>query len=302
MTNHLITVLGPTAIGKTALSIQIAQTFNTEIVSADSRQFFKEMNIGTAVPNSIELQAAPHHFIQHLSIQDFYNVGLYEQDAIRTLETLFKTYNKIILVGGSGLYVNAVINGLDNFPPSLPGMREKLNTMYEQEGIEPIQELLKKNDPEYYNKVDLNNPQRIMRALEVCLSAKKPYSSFLAQNRVSRNFEVLKIGLQADRKIIYDRINKRVDAMIKDGLEEEARKLEPYKDLNALQTVGYKEFFDYFSGSINRDKAIAEIKKNTRRFAKRQLTWYRKDKDINWFDYDTPKEKIMDFIKEKTSS
>ena len=301
MTKYLITIIGPTGIGKTALAIKIAQYFNTEIISADSRQFFKEMSIGTAVPDSEELNAAKHHFIQHISIHEPYSVGEFEKEAIEKLDNLFKTHNIVIMAGGLGLYVDAIIKGLDNFPPIKDGIRDTLSQDLENYGLKHIQNQLNERDPEYAKIVDLNNPQRVLRALEVCVSSKKPYSSFLAKNKVNRNFKTLKIGLTADRELIYNRINRRVDLMVEKGLEEEAKKLHELKHLNALQTVGYKELFEYFEGKTDLKTAITEIKKNTRRFAKRQLTWYRKDPDINWFNYDTPKKEIIDLIKEKTS-
>ena len=301
MTNYLITVVGPTAIGKTALGIKLANYFNTEVISADSRQFFKEMSIGTAVPSKEELLMAKHHFIQNISIHDKYNVGMFEREAIAKLDELFKQKHAVIMVGGSGLYVDAVIKGLDDFPPVKPDIRANLTEKLNAEGIESLQQLLKDLDPEHYTNIDLNNTQRLIRALEVCLSSGKSYSSFLAKNNTTRNFETIKIGLHAEREIIYDRINKRVDIMMQNGLEAEARSLFKLRELNALQTVGYKELFEYFEGNLSREEAITEIKKNTRRFAKRQLTWYRRDQTINWFDYKTPHEEIIEMIKEKTS-
>ncbi|MDP5043584.1 MAG: tRNA (adenosine(37)-N6)-dimethylallyltransferase MiaA [Leeuwenhoekiella sp.] len=300
MIKTLIAVVGPTAIGKTALSIKLAQYFNTEIFSADSRQFFKEMTIGTAVPDPHELAAAKHHFIQHISIQDTYNVGLFEQECIAQLNNFYATHNAAILVGGSGLYVDAVLNGLDHFPEVDILIRPELIQLLEDKGIEALQEELLLRDPKHYASIDLNNKQRLIRALEICRGTSKPYSSFLAKNTISRNFQSLKIGLNADREIIYDRINQRVDLMIANGLVEEAKNLYPLKDLNALQTVGYKEIFNFFEGNYDLATTIEEIKKNTRRFAKRQLTWYRRDKSVLWFDYKTPVEEIIAVIKDKT--
>lgn len=301
MTKHLITIVGPTAIGKTALSIKIASHFKTDILSADSRQFYKEMYIGTAVPTPSELAAATHHFIQHISIEDNYSVGHFERQAITLLDTLFKTNNEVTMVGGSGMYVDAVIKGLDHFPDTKKGIREELIQLYEKKGIIALQELLKVKDPIYYDRVDIYNQQRVMRALEVCLSANKPFSSFLDQPKPDRVFKTLKIGLSADRFIIYDRINRRVDLMIEQGLVEEVYSLLSRKQLNALQTVGYRELFEHFEGKISLSEAIENIKTNTRRFAKRQLTWYRKDTSIEWFDYETPFEEIAQFIHKKTS-
>lgn len=291
---YLITVVGPTAIGKTALAIKLARHFNTEIISSDSRQFYKEMSIGTAVPSEEELASAPHHFIQHKSIFDAYSVGKFERDAIKKLKELFKKHNVTIMVGGSGLYVNAVIDGLDDFPTINESVREKLNLELKEQGIGSLQEKLKECDPEHYKKMDIENPQRLIRALEICIGAGKPYSSFLKKKETARDFKSIKIGLTANREVIYDRINRRVDAMISEGLIEEAKFLYEYKDLNALQTVGYRELFHHFSGDSDLDFAISEIKKNTRRFAKRQLTWFKKDENILWFDYTTPLQQVLD--------
>jgi len=292
----LIAVLGPTAIGKTALAIKLAQHYGTEIISADSRQFFKEMQIGTAVPSASELDQAKHHFIQHISISDKYSVGHFEKDALDRLKTVFDDHKIAIMVGGSGLYVDAVLKGLDNLPKVDPAIRQELNVKLAENGLQELQEILKIQDPNHYNNVDLDNPQRVLRALEVCIFTGKPYSSFLSKNKVKRPFKSLKIGLSADREIIYDRINRRVDLMMEQGLEDEARSLYDQKELNALNTVGYKELFAYFEGKTTKTEAISEIKKNTRRFAKRQLTWYRKDPDIKWFDHHYDLKKITEVI------
>ncbi len=299
MNKYLITVIGPTAIGKTQLSITLAIHFKTEILSSDSRQFFKEMNIGTAVPCTAELHQVPHHFIQNLSIHDKYSVGQFEKGAIAKLNELFKKYNSVVMVGGSGLYVDAVLNGLDNFPEIDSAIRKHLKLQLKEDGIIPLQEQLKNLDLETYQKIDLENHQRVIRALEICIGTEKPYSSFLTDKVLQRNFIPIKIGLIAEREIIYNRINQRVDIMIDNGLIDEARNLYTYKELNALQTVGYKELFSYFDGEISLEFAIQEIKKNTRRFAKRQLTWYRKDKEIQWFDYKDDTQKIIEFINQK---
>jgi len=290
----LIAVIGPTAIGKTTLAIQLAQHFNTHIISADSRQFYKEMTIGTAVPGKEELAAAPHHFIQHKSIHEQYTVGDFEREAIAKLDNeLFKMHDTVIMAGGSGLYVNAVLKGIDIFP-EIPGdIRESLTRKFEENGIESLQKQLKEQDPEYFERVDRFNPHRLIRALEVCLASGKPYSSFLTSSRTRRNFHVILTGLTADRSIIYSRINRRVDLMMSQGLLEEARSLYPYRACNALQTVGYRELFSYFEGKINLETAVEEIKKNTRRFAKRQLTWFKKNEDAHWFLYNTPVENII---------
>ncbi len=296
---NLITVIGPTAIGKTALAIGLAKHFKTEIISADSRQFFKEMHIGTAVPTPVELNTVPHHFIQNLSINNDYSVGDFEREALKKLIELFKKYAVVVMVGGSGLYVDAVCNGLDDFPLVDPAIRKNLKARLEETGILELQNELKKLDFVTYNQIDLENPQRLIRALEICLVSGKPYSSFLSENKSPREFNSIKIGLTAPREIVYERINQRVDQMIEDGLVDEARKLFPYKNLNALQTVGYKELFSYFDGEINLEFAIEEIKKNTRRFAKRQFTWFKKDEEILWFDYLTDPEKIINQIEQK---
>lgn len=293
---YLISIIGATAIGKTSLSIALAKHFNTEIISSDSRQFYKEMHIGTAVPTSQELSQAPHHFIQNRSIFDDYSVGDFERDAIIKLNKLFKNKNTVIMVGGSGLYVNAVLNGLDDFPNVAPEIRENLKKELQENGIQSLQNQLKKLDITTYQKIDIDNKQRLIRALEICIGTKKAYSTFLKNKENKRNFTSIKIGLNADREIIYNRINQRVDKMIENELLKEAKKLHPNKSLNALQTVGYRELFRYFDNEITLDFAVAEIKKNTRRFAKRQGTWFRKDKEIEWFDYQTDLQNIINYI------
>lgn len=297
--NTLITIVGPTAIGKTALSIQLANAFNASIISCDSRQFFKEMTIGTAVPDSKELKAAKHYFIQDRSIFEAYNVGEFERDALNKLEELFIENSVQIMVGGSGLYVDAVLKGLDYFPEVSSKIREDLALKLEKEGIEVLQEQLKELDIETYNTIALDNPHRIMRALEVCIGSETPYSTFKNKPKKVRNFNVIKIGLNADREIIYNRINERVDIMIANGLLEEVKKLYAHKNLNALQTVGYRELFSYLDGTFTKEFAISEIKKNTRRFAKRQLTWFKRDEETLWFDYLTAFEKVKNAITKK---
>ena len=297
--NTLITIVGPTAIGKTALSIQLANAFSASIISCDSRQFFKEMTIGTAVPEPKELAAAKHYFIQNKSVFDSYNVGEFERDALEKLEALFKENPIQIMVGGSGLYVDAVLNGLDYFPEVNPKIREALLFKLEKEGIEVLQKQLKELDLETYKLIAIDNPHRIMRALEVCIGSGIPYSTFKNKPKKQRNFNNIKIGLNADREIIYNRINQRVDAMIDNGLIEEAKTLYAHKELNALQTVGYRELFSFFDGNFTKEFAISEIKKNSRRFAKRQLTWFKRDKNTLWFDYLTDKLTIASEISEK---
>ncbi|WP_299536440.1 tRNA (adenosine(37)-N6)-dimethylallyltransferase MiaA [Ulvibacterium sp.] len=295
----LISVVGPTAIGKTKMAIALAQHFDTEIISADSRQLYKEMKIGTAVPTLEELNTAPHHFIQYKSIFDTYSVGDFEQDASSLLKRLFTKKSVVIMAGGSGLYVDAVVQGLDKFPEVAPEIRRDLNNRMKVEGIQVLQRQLKRLDPLYFSKVDLENPHRLIRALEICIGTGRPYSSFLKGKKQKRFFSTIQVGLQADRKIIYDRINKRVDLMMEAGFLEEAKSLFPHRKKNALQTVGYKELFNYLEGIWELDFAISEIKKNTRRFAKRQLTWFRKDKSILWFPYDCDVHEIIESLKPK---
>ncbi len=297
----LISVVGPTAIGKTSTGIALAQHYQTEIISADSRQFFKEMEIGTAVPSKEELAAAKHHFIQHISVEEEYSVGDFETEAIEKLNELFKQHNQVLMVGGSGLYVKAVLEGLDHFPKVEASVREQLNLQLEEDGIEKLQQQLKELDPVYAEKVDLENPHRVIRALEICIGSGKPYSSFLNNSSAERNFNTIKIGLTAPRELIYERIEKRVDLMIEQGLLDEVKRVYEKRDLNALNTVGYKEIFQFFDGNWTLDFAIAEIKKNTRRFAKRQLTWFRKDEEIEWFNYDVKPQEIINFIDFKMS-
>jgi tRNA dimethylallyltransferase len=280
----LLTVVGPTAIGKTSLAIDLALHFGTEIISCDSRQFFKEMSIGTAVPSSEELAQVKHHFIQHKSIFDTYSVGDFERDAITLLKELFKQHNVVIMVGGSGLYADTVVYGLDDFPEVSPEIRNELNELYQKQGITYLQTRLKDLDPIQYTQMDVQNPQRMMRALEVCIASGKPYSSFLNKKETLRDFTNITIGLTAEREVVYNRINERVELMLENGLLIEAQTLFPHKKLNALQTVGYRELFNFFEGKTSLDFAIEEIKKNTRRFAKRQYTWFHKNKDINWFE------------------
>jgi tRNA dimethylallyltransferase len=290
-------LLGPTAIGKTKLAIALAQQYKTEILSADSRQFYKEMRIGTAVPSQEELRAIPHHFIQHKSIFEDYSVGDFETDALKKLKELFKNKDVVIMVGGSGLYVDAVVDGLDEFPQVEPKIRAQLNGRLKNEGIESLQKQLKRLDKIYYQKVDIENPHRLIRALEICIGTGKPYSSYLNQERSPRDFKTIYIGLEANREVIYDRINQRVDLMMEEGLLKEVEPLFQHRSLNALQTVGYKELFNFLDDKWSLDFAISEIKKNTRRFAKRQLTWYRKNPNIFWVNHDEDYDKIINSFK-----
>ena len=300
--NFLITIVGPTAIGKTALSIQLAKHFKADIISCDSRQFYREMRIGTAVPEADELAASKHHFIQNRSIFDDYNVGSFERDTLSKLDELFRENPVQIMVGGSGLYVDAVLKGLDYFPEVDPKIRENLTEELENKGLEYLQEKLKELDIETYNAIEIENPKRVTRALEICIGSGIPYSTFKNKPKAPRNFTSIKVGLNADREIIYTRINQRVDIMIENGLLEEAKVLYPNKNLNALQTVGYRELFSYFDEVFTKEFAISEIKKNTRRFAKRQLTWFKKDENTLWFDYQTDINAIIAKISDKINT
>lgn len=281
---NLIVVVGPTAIGKTAFSIQLAKALNTEIISADSRQFFKEMSIGTAVPSKEELEAAPHHFIHSHSIKNDFNAGKFEFEALDKIKELFKSHDNLILTGGSGLYIDALCNGIDEMAGD-KDIKQDLINQHKKEGIHPLLSQLKELDPEYYNIVDRKNAVRVIRALEVCLATRKPFSSLRKKEPKKRDFNIIKVGLDAERETIYDRINQRVDIMMEAGLLDEVKGLINQKHLNALQTVGYRELFRFIDGEISLEKAIDEIKKNSRRYAKRQLTWFKKDLQTKWFDF-----------------
>ena len=298
-TKNLITVVGPTAIGKTALSIKLARQYNAPIISCDSRQFYKETTIGTAVPTLEEQSQAPHYFIQDRSIFDDYNVGQFEKDALNKLDELFESHNVVIMVGGSGLYVDAVLKGLDYFPEINPEIRKQLNLDLEEKGISSLQVRLKEMDLETFDSIAIDNPHRVIRALEVCIGSGSTYSSLKNKPKKPRNFNSIKIGIKADREIIYERINRRVDIMMKEGLLDEAKQVYPHKELNALQTVGYRELFSYFDDEFTLEFAISEIKKNTRRFAKRQITWFKKDTETIWFDYLTDANQIFEKISKK---
>jgi len=275
-------VVGPTGIGKTRLAIDLAKHFSTEIVSCDSRQFFREMKIGTASPSAEELAEAPHHFIGNLSVEDYYSIGQYEEDALKKLNRLFENYETVILVGGSMMYEKAVIEGLNDLPEADEDNQKKLQAIFDNEGIEKLQDLLKELDPEYFAVVDFHNHRRLLRAIDVIWQTGKKYSEQIAVSQDTRNFKTIRIGIEAPREELYGRINRRVDLMMENGLLEEAKSLEPFKHLTALNTVGYSELFKYFDGEWNLDFAISEIKKNSRRYAKRQLTWYRKADDIHY--------------------
>ena len=283
MKKFLLVIAGPTAVGKTSVSIQVAKQLRTEIISADSRQFYREMSIGTAKPSADQLAAVPHHFISHLSIHDNYNAGKFEQDALALLNRLFLHHDVVVLVGGSGLFIKAVLEGFDAIPPADDTVHRNLLKVYDGEGITALQILLQQLDPVYYEKVDLNNPRRLIRALTVSISSGKPFSSFRKSKQVERNFIPVKVGLQLERKELIHRINHRADEMIQHGLLEEAKELFPHRHLPALQTVGYQELFDFLEGKISFDEAVELIKKNTRDYAKRQMTWFRKEKDMHWF-------------------
>ncbi len=280
---HLIVIVGPTAIGKTSLSIAIANHFNCEIVSADSRQFFKEMNIGTAKPTSEELAAAPHHLVDCISVTENYSAGTFELDALKIIEELHQNNDIAVLIGGSGLYVDAVCKGIDDIPAD-PKIRAQLNDELEKFGLEKLQKELKELDPEHFEKMNTLNPQRVVRALEVCRATGKTYTSFRNNQPKERPFNIIKVGLNTDREVVYDRINRRVDIMMEQGQLEEVKSLLPYQHLNSLNTVGYKELFSHLNGEIELDEAIELMKKNTRNFAKRQLTWFRKDQNTAWFE------------------
>lgn len=293
----LISILGTTGIGKTKLAIEIAKHFNTEIVSCDSRQFFKEMNIGTATPSPEELTEVPHHFIGNLSVQDYYSIGQFEKEAIKKIGELFEKNEVVVMVGGSMMYEKAVLEGLNDLPVAYAENQEKLERIFADEGIESLQKLLQNLDPDYFNIVDQDNPRRLFRAIDIIWQTQKTYTENIAQHVNKRDFDSIRIGIEAPREIIYDRINLRVDQMVKAGLLREAESLIPYKNNLALQTVGYSELFKYFDGMWTLDFALEEIKKNSRRFAKRQLTWYRKEENIHWVNYENPVEQSLIYLK-----
>jgi tRNA dimethylallyltransferase len=280
----LIVIAGPTAVGKTDTAIRLANHYHTVVVSADSRQFFREMSIGTAKPNADELVAAKHYFIDSHSITENFSVGDFEKEALVLLDELFKQHDVVILAGGSGLYIKAICEGFDDLPTADPGIRHRLNQDFTERGIHYLQEQLKVADPEYYAQVDLNNPQRLIRALEVFETTGKAFSSFRTSAINKRPFNIIKFGLNLPRELLYQRINQRVDIMVQQGLIDEVKALLSYRHLNALNTVGYSELFDYFDGNISLDRAIELIKQNTRHFAKRQLTWFNKDKEFIWLE------------------
>lgn len=293
----LLVLSGPTAIGKTALAIEWAKALGTHIISADSRQFYKEMAIGTAKPTPEERAAAPHHFVDFLPVEQLYSAGDFERDALAKLDVLFKTQDTVILAGGSGLYVQAVTDGFDAMPADLT-IRAQLMSELEAYGIEPLQQQLHRLDPAHHARMDIQNPQRLVRALEVCLASGKTYSSFRLPSVNTRPFNIIKVALDADRQWLYDRINTRVELMLEYGLLEEVRGLIPKRHFNSLKTVGYREFFDHFDGKCTVQEATETLKMNTRRFAKKQLTWLRRDSAFQWFDI-AEKDSILPLIQQQ---
>ena len=279
----LVVIAGPTAVGKTSMSIEVAQYLNCPIISCDSRQFYKELDIGVAKPSKEDLNLIPHYFIGNKSIHELYSAGQFENDVLNWLDSYFKENNIVIMTGGSGMYIDAVCNGLDELPKN-EKIRSKLNEAFKAKGLVHLQEKLKKLDPKHFNKVDINNPQRVIRALEVCMSTNKPYSSFLTNKKKIRPFKIVKILLHLNKENLHNNIEKRTDQMIINGLLDEVRSLYQHRDCNALNTVGYKEIFKYFNEEINYNEAIEEIKSNTKKYAKRQMTWFKRDKDYSWVD------------------
>lgn len=291
----LLVLIGPTAVGKTEISISLGQWLNTEIISTDSRQFYYEMNIGTAKPTTEERKTVPHHLVDFLSIHTPYDVKSFEQDALRAAEDIMSRKSMALATGGSGLYVKVLCEGIDEMPDGDEGIRKELENRLKHEGLASLAEELKDKDPEYYASADTKNPRRVLRALEVIESSGKPYSFYRQENSgQKRDFSILKLGLERERQSLYERINLRVDQMVEEGLFEEAKQLYPYRHLNALQTVGYREIFPYLEGVYDREEAVRLIKRNTRRFAKRQLTWFRRDPEIQWFDAGQEKNKVME--------
>ncbi len=297
---YLIVLLGPTGVGKTDLSVTLAYRFNAPILSSDSRQFYREMRIGTATPSVDVLGLAPHHFIGNKSIADRYSCGMFELDVLDLLDKLYKTHQSAMLVGGSGLYIDAVCNGIDDFPAPDAELRAELYRKLDVEGIESLQKQLQALDPDYYNQVDFKNTQRVLKAVEVCLQTGKPFSSFRTNPAKERPFIPIKVGLNRPREELYQRINLRVDLMMKEGLLDEVKSLYEFKNLNSLNTVGYKELFDYLDGKTSLEEAVELIKRNSRRYAKRQLTWWARDKEITWFNPEQV-DMIVDFINEQIS-
>ena len=288
----LIVIVGPTGVGKTALCLEVAERLGTFIINADSRQIFRDIPIGTAAPTAEEQKRVKHFFVGKLHINDYYNASMFENDVIKLLDKLFGEKDNIIMSGGSILYVDAVCNGIDDIPSVNENIRQQVKSLYEADGLDIIKEKLNKLDPEYFEIVDKNNPKRVIHALEICLSTGKTYTSFRTNTKKERNFRIIKIGLNRDRDELYSRIDKRVDLMIENGLIEEAKQMYPHKELNSLNTVGYKELFNYFDGKCTLDEAIFKIKSNTHKYCRKQLTWFKRDKDIHWFNPDNVEEII----------
>lgn len=297
-TKHLVVIAGPTGSGKTDLSIRVARYYHCPIISTDSRQFYRGIPIGTAQPTAEELQMAEHHFIADRELKDDFNSGAYETEALSRLEELFQKHDIVVAVGGSGLYIKALCEGMDDLPEVDPRLREELNSRCKAEGVEALAEELRSLDPDFYEVVDRKNPARVVRALEVCISTGKTYSSLRSGVKRQRPFNIIKIAVNMNREVLYERIDLRVDKMVQAGLYDEALKVYPFRELNALQTVGYREWFDHFDGKISREEAIELIKRNSRRYAKRQLTWFRADKDFEWFE-PSETEKILEYIDSK---
>ena len=296
MGKWLVVILGPTGVGKTDLSIRLANDFDTAIVSCDSRQVYKEMHIGTAVPSREQLAAVPHFFIQTIPVESYYNCWQFEQQALQQITTLFGSRDVVVMAGGSMMYIDAVCHGMDSIPDVDPGVRQSVTRMYREEGLDSIRLLLKRLDPDFYEEVDLKNTKRVMHAVEICLTTGRPYSSQRSGIKKNRDFSILKVGLNREREELYDRINDRVDQMITRGLEAEARSLYAFRHLNSLNTVGYKEFFDYFDGKTDREEAIRLLKRNTRHYAKKQLSWFRRDDEIHWF-HPADEQQVLQFVK-----
>jgi len=294
-TKYAIFLVGPTGVGKTALAVRVAEALGTEIISADSRQVYRELSIGTAVPSNEQLGKVRHHLVHDRSVKENYNASMFEMEALHILKRLFSEHNTVVIAGGSGLYIQALIEGIDDVPGVDPEIRRSLLVRLYDEGLESLRFELKKLDPDSWASIDLKNPARILKALEICMTTGKPYSSFLTRKSKQRDFSALKIGLNMDRNLLYDGINKRVEEMMEDGLLDEVRSCMDYRDLNALNTVGYKELFDYLDGRISLDTAVQLIKRNSRRYARRQLTWFKRDEEIPWFCPDQFEE-IMDHI------
>ena len=292
----LISIIGTTGIGKTKLAIEVAKYFETEIISCDSRQFFNEMKIGTATPSNEELAEVPHHFIGNLSVEDYYSIGQFEKEAIAKIEELFKHHEVVILVGGSMMYEKAVIEGLNDLPEANEENQQKLEKIFREEGIEALQKILENLDPEYFNIVDRDNPRRLFRAIDIIWQTGKTYTENISEQLKKRHFEVVRIGIEAPREVIYERINHRVDKMLADGLVNEVKSLLPFRNLISLRTVGYSELFRFFDDEWTLDFAVEEIKKNSRRFAKRQLTWYRKETDIHWVNFENSVQESLSLL------